>query len=180
MQSIILQQLRIEFGEDFDELYNNTRSYVKGLISRPWWIDRGALVSSEGPLSRMVEDCLAHVVEKGDKQAGWQSYTSYLSSLYGRNVSNAKAVNSMDEAQNRTGFLWSTLGQYNSSSPSSETLDVESEVSDSPLDEEHKDFLGVYYSLGVKRAAEEYGLTPKQARARRNTIKRTALRRVSS
>jgi hypothetical protein len=186
MQTIMLQQLELHFGEEFQTLYNNTRSYVKSLISRPWWVDRKALIDSEGPLSRMVEDCLARVVEKGDKQEGWQSYTSYLSSMYGSTNSHAKSV-LRDDSWNQDSFVWSTLGAYSNGAPQEflppvgDTLVVEDDMSDdSPFDEEHKEFLQIYSTLGVDAAAEIYDMTPEQARTRRNTIKRTVARRLVS
>lgn len=181
--TIIQQQLQLHFGEEFNTVYAKTRSYVKGLIGKSWWVDRRALLSSEGPLSRMVEDCLSHVIDKGDTILGYRAYTSYLSSLYGSNVAAAKAVgNGYCPFPEGQAVAWSTMGDYNVSLDSlSETL-VESDVSDelTIFDEEQADFIAVYSTMGVAAAADEFDISDEQARTRRNTIKRTVARRLGS
>ena len=180
MQTIMLQQLRIHFGEDFDELYANTQSYVKSLISRySWWIDSRAMLQSEGPLSRMVEDCLSHIVEQGDKVEGFKSYTSYLSQFYGSTKKDAKAVGEAYPSE-ETSVIWSTLGGTSDNPPSSSLLEDNTVVEDELhfFSPEQADFIRVYSRLGVDGAMDEFNITRKQAYTRRNSIKQVIANRI--
>lgn len=184
-ETIMLQQLKLHFGDEFREIYNNTKSYVKGLIGRQsWWKDSWALVQSEGPLSRMVEDCLSYIIDEGDKEKGWKAYTSYLSKFYG-------TTGESSHIGNKTPFnvspFWTTLGEWSnpSASPLSDTTGVEEHVSNSEesvtydlFEEDEADFIAVYSTMGAAAAAEEFGMTQEQARTRRNTIKRTVKERL--
>ena len=183
MKSIVLQQLELEFGDDFHDMYNNTKSYVKGLIGKPWWKDKWALIQSEGPLSSMVEQCMVYIYEAGDKLEGFKSYTSYLTDLYGSSVARNNTQSGWYDSDL---IVWSTMGTYNRMRSASRPLGsstlteehVQDEDDDSIFDDEHEDFLEVYVTMGAEAAAEEFGITQKQARARRNTIKATISRRL--
>lgn len=184
MQTIMLQQLELHFGDEFQERYNKAKSYVKGLIGKGWWVDKSAMLGSEGPLSRMVEDCLSHVIEKDDDViAGYQSYTSYLTKLYGTSYPSAASV-STEEAYNRSGFLWTTLGAYNNPSLLGDETVVEDQVHDEAeemefFDDAQAEFLEVYITLGPAAAAEIFNMTPQQAFNRRRTIRHTIKARVA-
>lgn len=173
--TIMRQQLELHFGDEFPTVYANTRSYIKGLIAKPWWVDRMAMINSEGPLPRMVEDALCHIIDKGEKKLGWASYTSYLSSFYGSSMPDAKSVRGWKEYL-ESDVTWTS---NDSAPPLSEAeTSVEANVSDL-LDEEQAADLYLIDKVGPTRAAEYLNLSPEQTLNRRRTLRRTALRRHS-
>lgn len=173
--SIILQQLQLEFGDKFPELYATTSSYVKGLIGKPWWRDTKTLLASEGPLHEMTVQCLVHILEQQDVIEGYKAYTSYLSRWYGKSTG-PNVTDSVDPVgQENVPFEWSTLGAWSLGRPPSSLEDdtaVEENVSDVPswLSEAQADFLLAYHQANPSEVAEFFGITAKQARDKRNTL----------
>jgi hypothetical protein len=180
--SIIRQQLEQEFGDEFPHVWQVTQRYVKGLISKPWWVNRRAMIVSEGELGRMTEMCLLFVVEKGDEKKGRQAYTSYLSEQYGTS-SNALNALSFREGDHVT---WSSMGAYSQPSQApfraNSVDEPEDSVDISPprrgSDDDRLEFLRTYRRVGKRECARIYGLTPQQARSRRDTIRRGIQKRV--
>lgn len=185
-ESIILQQLKLEFGNNFDDLYANTRSFVKSLISRNWWKDKNILLQSEGPLSLMVEQCLVHVFEHQDKVSGFKAYTSYLTGLYGSTNSAANHVpyDAVDIADKH--IAWSTVGDWATSSPfglPSETTSTEhlvEHVIPDWISLEQAEFMETYARTGPQVTAELLGMDKQKVRDRQRTIRQKVRRHASS
>lgn len=78
-----LEALELHFGEETSEVYARTRSYVKGLIGKGWWVSQKQLLQNEGPLDAMVYDCLMYIIEHGGMVEGYKAYTQYLAKEYG-------------------------------------------------------------------------------------------------
>ena len=170
-ETIQQQLLKLELGDDFQEFWNRTESYVKGLIGKPWWVSTKQLLECEGPLGKMVEHCLVYVVEKNDRIEGYKAYTNYLTSEYGTSLSRLHNydLGVLDNMAAKEGDQ-SLLGTQ---SPN------ERKVSQSLpkwLSKEQADFLFMHHKMGMKETAEIVGLSQEQAWTRYSTIKRKVAR----
>ena len=85
-ETIQLQAIRLEYGDQFTAVYDRTTSFVKSLIAKPWWVNQSILLNGEGPLSKMTEHCLIYEIEKGNRMEGYKAYTAYLTLEYGSHI----------------------------------------------------------------------------------------------
>lgn len=179
--TILQQQLELEFGEKFSTVKAKATSYVKGLIGKDWWRDRKVLLTSEGPLESMVEQCLMFIIEKGDVIEGYRAYTSHLTQWYGTSTgpnqtdlidTNLGANESVPTLQN-----WTTMGEWSNGAaplgeqaPSEENVGVKETPTPDWLSLEQADFLLAYEKASPADVAEFFGITQRQAREKRNTL----------
>ena len=170
MNTIIEQQLELEFGDDYPNLKANTTSYVKGLIGKPWWLDRRSLIASEGPLENMVTDCLCRILEEGDRIRGFKAYTAYLSKFYGSGVKETPTDSELVE-------VWDKLCPVSFDDTRSEIF-----VGDLPewISKDQAEFMEAYARMNLDEVADIYELTPRQVTYRKQTIKRSVRRRLDS
>lgn len=134
----------------------------------------------------MAEHVLVFVLEEKDDIKGRQRYTSYLTQLYGRHKGE-QTTSFRDTGESE--ITWSTLGSY--SNPHAATLSVATSVDETEDsveivvpprrgdDAERLEFLRTYRRVGKQEAARIYGMTPEQARNRRDTIRRGLKKRVA-
>lgn len=127
MKTIIQQQIELALGDEYKDTAAKASNFVKGLISKKhWWVDRNAMLESEGPLSRMTEQCLLSIIEKGETKAGYKAYVSYLSNFYGSGYSKNKNIPLADEVATE---VESTFA------PAVGIATIEGKVDQAPLDE---------------------------------------------
>ncbi len=156
MESLTLQALRIDWykEDDFDEDYQRTTNYVKGLIGKSWWISKGQLLSNEGPLSRMTEVCMVYQLEARDRENGYAAYTKYLTDEYGGGITrNRMAVRSRLREESTVPV------------PFAAQTHVEENGVELPtwLTDEQADFLVMYSKMGMDQVAEMLGITMEKA-----------------
>ena len=157
-ETIQRQQLRLHFGDKFDEEWARTRSYVKSLISkRAWWVNQRQLIDNEGPLSRMVEHCMMYIVEAGDRKSGRQAYTSYLAGEYG--TSQARFQNEIDLPEYSPAY--SVPDDFVSQTPIERKVQ---KIKDTlKLSDNERDFLIAGHRMGVRHAGEAFGMSKDEA-----------------
>lgn len=82
--SIIEQQLKLHYGEDYGEVRHATEKFMSRLLGRrAWWGDnRENLIAAEGGYRNMVNTALAWQVEHDDRTEGLRAYSRFLQREY--------------------------------------------------------------------------------------------------
>jgi len=181
--TIVQETLKLELGEVYQEFFNRTESYVKGLIGKPWWFSTKQLLQNEGPLYRMVEHCLIYVVELGDRIEGYKAYTNYLTSEYGSGQVHNNQRADMDQA----GMVRPVVSSSHLGDNAYNERDVRR--LENWLDKEEQDFMYVVQTTkegrgtngaGIQEAASMLDMTVDEVWAKYRLIKRRAARREVS
>lgn len=146
-ESIQIQALRLDWLGDFDDDYARTRSFVKGLIGKPWWHSVKQLLANEGPLGRMAEVCMVYQFEADSRQGGYAAYTKYLTQEYGRTLTRNKKWGVAD--------LNNTVPTV-SPSPLEDLAYTKKKLEEIPdyITEEQRDFLTMYGKMGMDQLAD--------------------------
>lgn len=163
-ETIQLQKIRLDLGKNFDEYWAKTNSYVKGLIGKPWWVNKQQLLACEGPITKMVEHCLIFVIEESDRIKGYKAYTTYLTLEYG--TSQARLTKRVD--MSTTDNVTPGLTHLKNQSPNENEDD---EKIPDWLTKEQADFLFMHHKLGMPETAEMVGISEAAAWAQYRNIK---------
>jgi len=162
--SLSVQALRLDFGDEFDDTWARTESYVKGLIGKPWWVSKKQLLNCEGPLGRMVEHCMVYQLEHLDRIKGYKAYTKYLTKEYGTSLKrNWLYIGSLDN-----------VAVAEAPVPSEDLTSSEHDRGNIPdwITEEQADFLTMYAKMGMAQTADMLGITNKRAWNMRRIVQR--------
>jgi hypothetical protein len=171
--SILEQQLELHFGDEYEENRRRAEHYVKYLISRPWWVDKQAMLNNEGPLYSMVNHCLLYIIEKGSVGDGHGAYATFLAEQYGTSIK-ANHATTLNDGTSMDTVRWSSIGLTETDSTSaalSGLTPYKRELVEQPLKTlkvqlypRHKEFLEVYAKVGnVQEAGNLLGLSEASA-----------------
>jgi hypothetical protein len=173
METVQLQALRLEFGDKFDVTYSRTQSYVKGLIAKPWWINKRALIVGEGGIDMMTQHCMLFQFEFQDRIIGYQEYTKHLSYLYGSTISHNTKKVPLEDALGREAR---SVSASSADTYSEELVHEWGEEYPEWLNEQMADYLLSHIKMGAAEAAEIHNISEEQAWKEYRRIKEKARR----
>jgi len=83
--SIIEQQLKNHFGDEFADVNKQSIKFIQHLLSKPWFGDnKVAMIANEGGPSNMAVQALYSIIEHEDQvKDGLKAYSTRLRSEYG-------------------------------------------------------------------------------------------------
>jgi len=172
--SIIEQQLKLHFGDQYPSVEKQAKKYVNSLLARPWWgANREAMIGNEGGPAGMRVNAMLSVIEyEDDIEPGLRAYGSSLRLEYG---SDKLQTVGLDE---RIEVTPTGEGEAPADSLESHSLDGDGEEI-LPLTDHERDFFSTLASVkDIRETSSLLGITYSEGRKVYQRVKYRARSRL--